>query len=175
MNIDLLFGNIATTEINGSGTYMSEGIYVVETKNIFVKEGKNPAKPGDSFICEFSIIESSNPAHSVGSTGSYVLKFSNPYTLGNIAELVMALLGYENTRENQKDPTIRKEVDLVVRAACGSDTARKALGDGYEEGMLHGIRLRLECTKKPTLPKNGKPAGEFTVHRWAPLAAAVAA
>ncbi len=169
MNIDTLFGNMAKAEINGSGTYMDTGIYVVETKNIFVKEGRNPAKPGDAFICEFTVLETNNPKHEVGSTGSFVLKFSNPYAMGNIVELVMALLGYDNTRANQTDPDIRKEIDLVTRAACGSDSAKSELGENYEEGMLHGIKVLLECTKKPTLPKAGKPAGEFTVHKWTPI------
>ncbi len=174
MNIDALFGNMAKADINGSGTYMGEGLYVVEIKTIFVKEGRNPAKPGDSFICEFTVLESSNANHAPGSSGSYVLKFSNPYTLGNIAELVIALLGYENSKENQKNSDIREQADVVVRATCGSDKGkaelaelRAALGEDY--GTLTGKKLRLECVKKPTLPKNGKPAGEFTVHKWSPL------
>ncbi len=175
-DIDKLFGNIATTEINGSGTYMGDGLYLVETKNIFVKNGSNPAKPGDSFIAEFTVLESDNPEHKPGSTGSYVLKFSNPYAMGNIVEFVMSLLGYENTKANQKDPAIRKEVDLVTRAACGSEAARKELGDSYVDGILHGITVRLECRKKPTKPSLGKPeGGVFTVHKWSPLAEQVAA
>ena len=171
-SIDQLFAGMAKAEINGSGTYMDDGLYVVETKNIFVKKGTNPQKPGDSFIAEFTVIESNNPKHAVGSSGSYVLKFSNIFAMGNIVEFVMALLGYENTKENQKNEEIRKEVDLVTRATCGSDAAKKELGDLYEEGMLRGIRVRLECTKKPTAPKPGKPdGGVFTVHKWSPLPA----
>lgn len=165
-NIDQLFSGMAKADINSSGTYMGEGLYVVETKNLFVKTGRNPAKPGDSFICEFTILASNNPNHAIGSTGSYVLKFSNPYSMGNIVELVMAILGYQNTKDNQSNATIRNEVDLVTRAACGSDTAKTALGADYAEGMLIGTRLRLECTKKPTVK-----GGEFTVHKWAPVQA----
>ena len=165
-NIDQLFSGMAKADINSSGTYMGDGVYEIETKSLFVKVGRNPAKPGDSFICEFTIVKSNNPAHAVGSTGSYVLKFSNPYAMGNIVELVMAILGYQNTKDNQSNPAIRKEVDLVTRASCGSDTAKGELGADYAPDMLTGVRLHLECAKKPTLK-----GGEFTVHKWSPIAA----
>lgn len=175
-DIDKLFGNMVTTEINGSGTYMSDGLYKVKTKNVFVKTGTNPSSPGDSFIAEFTVLESDNPEHKPGSTGSYVLKFTNPYAMGNIVEFVMALLGYENTKANQKDPAIRREVDLVTRAACGSDTARAELGSNYFDGILHDIEVGLECRKKPTKPSAKNPTGGvFTTHKWSPLSEAKAA
>lgn len=168
--IDALFEKCATVDVNGSGNYMGVGLYRVKTKQIFVKNGTNPSKPGDSFITEFTILKSNNPKHEVGSTGSYVLKFSNPYAMGNIVELVMALLGYDNTKENQQNPDIRREIDLVTRATCGSDTAKAELGPDFEDGMLLDIEVDLECTLKPTKPSVGKPdGGVFTVHRWSPV------
>ncbi len=174
MNIDTLFGNLVKADVNGSGKYMGEGRYLVETKNIFAKEGRNPLKPGDNFICEFTIIESSNPGHEVGSTGSFVVNMANPFASGNIVELAIALLGYENTRENQKNADIREQADVVMRATCGSDSAKAALatlreGLGPDYGVLVGKRLRLECVKKPT-----KAGGEFTVHKWSPVKAKAA-
>ncbi len=159
---------MAKAEIFGAGNYMEEGLYVVETKNVFVKEGFK----GKSFIFEFTVIESNNAAHAPGTSGSWVLKF----TFGNITRLVMALLGYENTKENQQNETIRKEVELIVRAACGSDTAKKELGDVYSDGMLIGIRVKLETTKRKTAPTTEKPqGGVHTNHDWSPLPAPVAA
>lgn len=173
MSIDQLFAGMATAEISGSGTYMEDGLYKIETKSIFVKKGVNPSKPGDSFVAEMKILESNNPAHPVGSTASYVLKFTpgNKYVMGNVVEFVMALLGYSNTKTNQADPEIRKEVDLVARAACGSEQAQKELGDAFSKDMLHGIPLNLEVRKKATAPKppTNLP-GVFTVHKWSPIA-----
>jgi len=170
MNIDQLYSGMAKAEINGRGTYLGEGHFEVQTKSIFVKKGVNPKKPGDSFICEFEIQKSDNADHPVGSTGSYVLKFSNVYAMGNIAELIIALLGYENTKANQGDADIREQAALVARAVCGSETAkaeletlRKGLGDPAF-GNVVGQRLRLETTKRPT-----EAGGEYTVHKWAPL------
>lgn len=172
MNVDQLFNGMANANINGSGTYMDEGLYVVETKSIFVKKGNNPAKPGDSFIAEFTVLKSNNEKHPIGSSGSYVLKFTNPYAMGNIVEFVMALLGYQNTKENQADATKRQEIDLVTRAACDSDSAKKTIDElraglgNPTYGVLTGVKVNLECRKKPT-----KAGGEFTVHKWAPIAA----
>jgi hypothetical protein len=172
IDIDKLFDGMATKEIGGSGNFMGEGLYVVETKQLFVKEGFK----GKSFICEFEIVKSDNDAHPVGSTGSYVLKFENPYAFGNISELVIALLGYENTKENQTNKTIRDQVQDVTSAACGSDKAKAKLGANSEDGMLLGIRLKLECRKKATAPKAGRPeGGEFTVHKWSPTTETLAA
>ncbi len=165
LDIDKLFDGMARAEIFGKGNYLEDGIYTVEMRNIFAKEGHK----GKSFICEFTILESSNAANPPGSSGSWVLNFSNKYAFGTIAELVLALLGYENTRENQTDPTIRKQVELVARAVCGSETAQKELGADYEDGMLLGIRVKLETTKRATQPTATKPAGTFTAHKWSPI------
>jgi hypothetical protein len=169
MDIDKLFDGMAKAEIFGRGNYMSEGLYIVETKNLFVKDGFK----GKSFVAEFTIVESNNEKHAVGTSGSWVLKFTWPATFGHITKFVTALLGYDpNQKANQDDPKIRKQVELVTRAACGSDAAKKELGpDGYEEGMLNGIRLRLECSMQKTAPKPGKPeGGDFTSYAWSPIA-----
>lgn len=181
VNVDALFAGMATAKINGSGTYMDDGLYVVELKQVIAKASDNPLKPGNNFICEFEILESSNPKHPVGSTGSWVLSLANPYAMGNISELVIAALGHENTKDNHANADIRGQVAIVTRAALGSDTAkaelaafREALGPSY--GQLVGTKLKLETAKKATKPSAAKPeGGVFTVHKWAPLKAAVAA
>ena len=168
-DIDKLFGGMAKAEIFGRGNYMSEGLYVVQTKNIFVKDGYK----GQSFIAEFEILESNNEKHAVGSSGSWVLKFKWPATFGHITRFVMALLGYADTKANQDDPEIRKQCELVARAVCGSEVARKELGAEYEEGMLTGIKLKLECVMQKTAPGPGKPlGGDFTAYTWSILDAA---
>lgn len=168
INVDALFGNMAKAEIFGSGTYFEDGQHEVSLKNLFVKEGHK----GQSFIAEFTVIQSSNPEVQVGATRSYVLKFENMYTMANVTKLVMALLGYENTQANQKNPAIRKEIELVTRAVLGSETAKAELGEAYQEGLLTGTRIRVECTKVDTKPSAKNPQGGVrTDHSWSPIAA----
>ncbi len=162
-DIDAIFANIEKAEIFGSGTYMSEGRYRVETKNIFVQVGHK----GKSFIAEFTVLQSSRPEdHEVGSSGSWVVKFDWSSALGNITKFVAALLGYDpNDKKVQNDPAIRKEVGQVVRAVCGSELAQKELGEDYEVGMLNGIQLDLECITTTTKVKKE----DFTVYNWSPV------
>lgn len=165
-DIDKLFGGMAKAEIFGRGNFMGEGLYVVDIKNIFAKDGFK----GQSFIAEFTIVESSSDKHAVGSSGSWVLKFKWPATFGHITRFMMALLGYEDTKANQDNPQIRELCERVARAVCGSEAARKELGENYVEGMLNGIRVKLECTMQKTAPKPGQPAGgDFTSYAWSPL------
>lgn len=160
IDIDKLFDGMAKAEIFGKGNYLEEGLYVLESKNFFVKEGHK----GTSFVSEFTVVESNNAAHPAGSTASWVINFDNDYIFGNISELVIALLGQENTRENQVDAAFRDEVELITRAVCGSKKAQEALGGNYSEGMLNGIRVKVETKKKAT-----QKGGEYTAHKWSPV------
>jgi hypothetical protein len=165
-DIDKLFGGMAKAEIFGSGNFMGPGVYTVKTKNILVKDGFK----GQSFIAEFEILESNNEKHAPGSSGTWILKFKWPQTFGNITKFVMALLGYEPTAANQNNSELRELVACIARAACGSDGAKQELGANYQDGMLHGVTLKLECTATKTAPKPGQPqGGDFTVYSWSPL------
>ena len=161
MDIDQLFNGLAKAQINGRGTFMSEGLYIVDIQNIFVKEGFK----GKSFIAEFTIVESNNDDHKPGVTRSWVLNFSKQQTFPDISKFMMALLGDDpSVKANQENPEIRKAGELYARATCGSPTAKSELGAKYEEGMFKGARLRLECTEIKT-----KANTPFTVHAWSPL------
>ena len=165
--IDKLFEGMAKADASGKGTFMEPGLYVVETKSVFVKNGFK----GPSFIVEFSVVESNNDKHKPGTSGSWVLKFSWPATFGHITKFVFACLGIEPTKWNLEDPELRDEAELVARVVSGSEPAQKQLGDDYAEGMLTGIKLRLECVAQKTAPKPGRPeGGDFTAYHWAPLA-----
>lgn len=165
MDIDRLFGGMAKAEIFGRGKNMAEGLYKVQIKNIFCKEGKNPRKPGDSFIVEFTILESSKPdAHAPGSSGSWVLKFTWPATFGHITRFVFAMLGWEPTDEALKNPRNRELAELYARAVCGSLAAKQQLGAEWEEGMFNGIQLGLE-----TMLQSTDKGGNFTAYAWSPL------
>ncbi len=161
-DIDQILSGMAKAEIFGSGNYMSPGLYTVETKRVFVKDGFK----GKTFVAEFTVLESNNPKHTPGSSGSWVLKFEWKATFGHITKYVAAILGLDpNDKKVQADPAIRQQIELIVRAACGSDIAKKELGEEYEEGMLEGVQLRLECSTQQTVGKKQ----DFTVYNWTPI------
>ncbi len=169
-DIDSIFSGMATAEIHGRGNWMGAGLYVVETKNIFVKKGTNPKKPGDSFIVEFLVLESNNPAHAVGTSGTWVLKFTWPATFGHITKFVLALLGHDpSVKANIDNPKLRELAALYTRATCGSEVAQKALGVEYEKDMFVGIPLKLECSVQ-LATEAGK--SDFTSFSWAPASEA---
>lgn len=179
MDIDSLFAGMAKADASGRGGNMGPGLYTVETKNILVKKGQNPKKPGDSFIVEFTILESNNEAHAIGSSGSWVQKTIWPSFFGNVTKFVYALLGnidsegWAATVENLKDEKKRTTAEQYARAMCGSDKAIKELGEEYEQGMFSKQKLKIEIVMEKTTS-----GGDFTAYKWSSApetAAAVAA
>jgi len=172
--IDDLFAGMAKADANGRGGNTQPGLYEVEIGEAFVKKGQNPKKPGDSFIVKFTFVESNNDAHPPESSSSWVLKFTWPATFGHITKFVYALLDaidpegdWEATEANLKNKEKRELAEKFARAMCQSDTAKKELGDLWEDDMFKGVKLRLE-TK---MAKTGS-GGDFTEHYWsAPKAA----
>ncbi len=170
-SIDDLFKGMATAKIRGQGNRLGVGLYVVETKTVTRKVGEDPSKPGDSFICEFEVVESNNPANPVGSTASFVVKFNSIYAMGNVVEFAIACLGFEVTKETQANADIRQQADIITRAALGSETAAADLATlrshfGPQWGSMTGKRLKVEATQTP----NKKKPGEFYTNlKWSPL------
>ncbi len=176
--IDDLFKGMADADANGRGGNTKPGLYEVEIGDILTKKGQNPKKPGDSFIAKFAFATSNNEDHKPGTTSSWVLKFTWPATFGHLTKFVYALLSvidsdgdlikmiessgdWESTEANLKDKKKRQTAELYARAICGSDTAKKELGELWTEGMFKGARLGLET-------KMGKTStgGDFTEHYW---------
>ena len=176
MNIDALFSGMAKADASSRGGKVEVGLYTVELKNILVKEGRDPKKPGSIFVAEFTFIESDNPNHKPGTTGSQVLRFAWPATFGHITRLVYAILGNSDpeawapTKANLEDPAKRELAEKYVRAMCGSESAKRELGAEYEDGAFLGVRLRLETKLQKTAPKPGQPdGGDFTSYIWSSL------
>lgn len=174
-NIDALFAGMAKADASGRGGSMDVGLYTVETKNILVKKGQDPKKPGDIFIVEFTVVESDNEKHKPGTSGSWVLRFAWPATFGHITKFLYACLAntdpdaWAQTKANLDDPAKRELAERYARAICGSDTAKKELGAEYEDGMFLGVRLKLETKLQKTSPKPGQPlGGDFTAYFWGP-------
>jgi hypothetical protein len=173
IDIDSVFAGMAKADASGRGGNMDVGLYVVETRNILVRPGKDPKKPGNIFVVEFDVLESTSERHKPGSSGSWVLRFAWPATLGHITKFVYAALGnvdpegWALTKANLDDPAKRELAERYTRAMCGSDKAKAELGDEYEDGMFLRQRLRLETKMQKTAPKPGQPeGGDFTVYNW---------
>ena len=159
MDIDEMFKGMAAAQMNGKGNYMGEGRYLVRTKVLKVKEGFR----GKSFILEFEILETTNAAHPVGSTGSWVVKLDKPQAYGDIKGLIFALaMGVDpkTVRSPDQDPALHQQCATFTKAALSPEAA-KALGE--EPDFLIGLPLRLETVKVKT-----SKGGDFTVHNWAP-------
>jgi hypothetical protein len=167
-NIDALFAGMADAKIFGKGSYFEAGIYKVKLKSFFVKDGFN----GTSFISEFEVLESNNPAVAPGVTRSFVMLFTNKYLLSDVSLLVMALLGFDpSKKENQESAELRKVVASYTTAALGSEKGKAECGAAFTEGMFIGRVLGLECTQVPTKPSAKNPnGGTFTNHKWSPIA-----
>lgn len=170
MNIDALFEGMAKADTSGRGGHMHPGVYVVRTKNILVKEGRNPKKPGNSFIVEFEIVETCDAEkHKIGSSGSWVQKVTWPAFFGNVTKFVYACLAttdpdaWAQTKENLGDPEKRVLAEVYARAMCGSDAAKRELGSEWEEGVFLGLDLRLETALEKT-----STGGDFTAYKWGP-------
>lgn len=175
MDIDTLFKGMAGAPIFGSGNYMGEGAYLVETTRMFVKP--RAVKGGTVFICEFRILESTNPKHVVGTTGSWVPKVELPNTFGDIKSLMLSILGVDPKSVGSTDPAENPnyaealaqhaQAALLARAACGSETAKAELAKaGVTDEIWLGQRVRLECSQITT--RDGHP---FTKHVWSPAEA----
>lgn len=165
--IDTMFGALANASVTGSGNYFTEeGIHIVELRDFFVNSGFN----GVSLIAEFTVLSSNNPEVKPGSSRSAVYKKDSQYFLANTKKIVMALLGYEPTRDNFSNPEIGKEIALACAAVLGSETARKEMGSAFSPDMFKGVKLRVECVAKQTKPSPKNPEGGTRIDcTWVPF------
>lgn len=149
--------------IFGKGNYMGEGVYRVELTAVFVKPRW---KGGNVFVAEFKILESSNPKHAAGSTGSWVPKIETPNTFGDIKSLMFAALGINPKSVAPDDEKAHNQASLLAKAACGSDSAKKelsTLGFAEEDASVVGCIVGLECVQVKT-----KANTDFTRYTWSP-------
>lgn len=163
--IDAMFAGMAAAQMNGKGNYMGEGRFLVRSKLLKQKTGFR----GRSVIFEFEVTESTNPAHPVGSTGSWVVKLDKPQAFGDLKALIFALamdLDPKTVKSPELDAKVHAEAAEIMKAALDADHARKM---GVAEDFLIGLPLRLETTKVKT-----SKGGDFTVHNWSPAEEAAA-
>lgn len=169
--IDQLFKGMADAPMFGRGNYLGEGMFEIELKKLFVKT--QTFKGVALFICEFTILESSNPKHAPGSTGSWATKLALPNAFGDIKSLIFAAIGREPKDVPAEDRDAHEFATLLASAVCGSASAAAKLKDmPYDlpegaESLLIGQRVHLETQMVKT-----KTGGDFTRHNFSPAKSA---
>jgi hypothetical protein len=118
---------------------------------------KQTQKSGMAFIAEFEVLESDNPAHPIGSKGTYFVKMAQQQqAFSNILEMMAALLGFDITNKEhvtQIDQQLRPQLAGLMTAL---ETQGTAVLGGRE---TVSVECRIKLTQRNT---------EFTLHAWAP-------
>lgn len=145
---------IGSAPIFERGNYFNLGHYKLRLLRCLSKQTQ---KSGMAFIAEFQVLESDNPAHPIGSKGTYFVKMDNQQqAFSNVLEMMAALLGFDITnREHitQIDQQLRPQLAGLMTAL---ETQGTAVLGGRET-------ISVEC--RPTVTKAGR---DFTLHVWAP-------
>ena len=151
------WSQIGQAPIFERGNYFNPGRYKLRLLRCLSKETQ---KSGTAFIAEFEVLESDNPAHPIGSKGTYFIKMGSQQDrqigFSNILEMMSAILGFDITnREHvtQIDQQLRPQLAGLMTALESQGTA--VLG-GRET-------VSVECRIKLT-----KANREFTLHTWSP-------
>lgn len=148
---------IGAAPIFERGSYFNNGHYKLKLLRGLSKETQ---KSGIAFITEFEVMESDNPAHPIGSKGTWFVKMGSlqdkQIGSSNILEMMAALLGFDiKNRDHlaQIDQQLRPQLAGLMTAL---ETQGTAVLGGRE---TVSVECRTTLTKRNT---------EFTLHVWAP-------
>lgn len=151
------WSQIGTAPIFERGNYFNPGRYKLRLLRCLSKETQ---KSGTAFIAEFEVLESDNPAHPIGSKGTYFVKMGSQQDkqigFSNILEMMAAILGFDIT--NREHVT---QIDQQLRPQlAGLMTALETQGTAVLSGReTVSVECRIKLTKRNT---------EFTLHTWVP-------
>lgn len=148
---------IGAAPIFERGNYFNNGHYKLKLLRGLSKETQ---KSGIAFITEFEVLESDNPAHPIGSKGTWFVKMGSlqdkQIGSSNILEMMAALLGFDiKNRDHltQIDQQLRPQLAGLMHAL---ETQGTAVLGGRE---TVAVECRMTLTKRNT---------EFTLHAWSP-------
>jgi hypothetical protein len=148
------WSQIGTAPIFERGNYFNPGRYKLHLLRCLSKQTQ---RSGVAFIAEFAVLESDNPAHPIGSKGTFFVKMANPQQgFSNILEMVTAILGFDITNPahvTQIDRDLRPQLPALMTAL---ETQGTAVLGGHET-------VSVEC--RIIMTKANK---EFTLHVWSP-------
>jgi len=148
-----------SAQVFGKGRYFEPGRYLLEVDKLFYKRTLIDGAAKESIICEFKILESSNPAFEVGSTVSSVFSFANKGWLSRFKMMVLALVGADPDRA----PAAAQEAAGDIYAALRDDSERERIG--LPENFMRGRKVRTEAMAGKT--SNGQ---DITNMKWEPVA-----
>lgn len=150
------WSQIGTAPIFERGNYFNPGRYKLRLLRCLSKQTQ---KSGIAFIAEFEVLESDNPAHPIGSKGTFFVKMQQQQqAFSNILEMMAALLGFDITNKEhvaQIDQQLRPQLAALMTAL---ETQGVAVLNGRE---TISVETRKKLTQRNT---------EFTLHTWAPWA-----
>lgn len=148
------WSQIGTAPIFERGNYFNPGRYKLRLLRCLSKQTQ---KSGMAFIAEFEVLESDNPAHPIGSKGTYFVKMANQQqAFSNVLEMMAAILGFDISNPehiNQINAQLRPQLAGLMTAL---ETQGTAVLGGRE---VVSVECRIILTKSNT---------EFTLHVWAP-------
>lgn len=175
MDIDALFDGMQKAAVFGRGNYMGEGEYKVAIKSLKVQASQK--KRGETFfVCEFELVtvyKTNDPEkHRVGTSGTWLPKFSQQSTFGNIKELMFAILGRRGSDVPDSETEAHELATAMATASCGSENGKATLKQerfGIDDigALVQGTEVLLTCVQTKT-----KEGGDFTRYQWAPVPAA---
>lgn len=147
-----LFDGLKDAQIFEQGNYFGVGIYDVRVIRCIVKQ---TYRSGLGFIAELEVLSSNNPAHAVGSKGTWFqsLTKNQATAFSAIKEFVAALYGFDIKADAQR---IKLELEPHIEALMN-----EAVGPN---NTFAGRCVHLETYVKKTREKGL----DFTVHRWTP-------
>jgi hypothetical protein len=152
MTID--WSQIGQAPIFERGNYFNPGRYKLHLLRCLSKQTQ---KSGVAFIAEFEVLESDNPAHPIGSKGTFFVKMiQQQQAFSNILEMMAALLGFDISNKEhvaQIDQQLRPQLPGLMTAL---ETQGTTVLGGRET-------VAVEC--RVILTKANK---EFTLHVWSP-------
>ena len=170
MDIDALFKGMKEATVYGRGNFMSEGEYEVLIKKVKVQASEK--KRGEVFfVTEFTLDKIFNTVkpekHVVGSTGTWLPKFSQQSTFGNVKELMFAILGRNPADVPEAETETHELATAMATAACGSENGKATLKAKHQiediNMLIEGARVRLTCVQVKT-----REGGDFTRYQWGP-------
>ncbi len=151
------WNQIGSAPIFERGNYFNAGRYKLHLIRCLSKETN---KSGTAFIAEFEVMESDNPAHQIGSKGTFFVKMASQQDrqigFSNILEMMAALLGFDiknAAHVSQIDQQVKPQLPAMMYAL-------ETQGTGVLQGREY---VSVEC--RVTLTRNQR---EFTLHSWSP-------
>lgn len=141
-----LFGGIDKAQGNVGGNYIRTGTHLLEV--VRIKLGKT-RKGVDFMAVDFTVVETSNPEHVVGSTVNWFNGSDKDGFLSNAKSLAVALLG-SAAGEAVDENTVTEE---TMEALCADD------GEDVK-----GVKIKADAFLVDT-----KKGGKYTKILWEPV------